>query len=51
MFSLNLKSSKLQRKSSKRTKYYKCDRCGYISIIKDSYCPICAKDGHKIKMK
>lgn len=32
-------------------KYYVCDNCGYVTIIRDSYCPICAKDGVKIKMK
>jgi rubrerythrin len=51
MFSLSFNSSKQEKKKVRRTKYYKCERCGYISIIKDSYCPICAKDGFKIKMK
>lgn len=51
MFNLSLKGSKKTTKKVRRTKYYKCERCGYISIIKDSYCPICAKDGYKIKMK
>jgi rubrerythrin len=31
--------------------YYKCPRCGYVSIIKESFCPVCAKDGVKIKVK
>ena len=54
MFSLILKNSKkgIKRKERKpRVKYYKCERCGYISIVKDSTCPICAKDGLSIKMK
>ncbi|NOY51145.1 MAG: hypothetical protein GXO88_11370 [Chlorobi bacterium] len=34
-----------------KKRYFKCDRCGYITIIRDSYCPICAKDGKKIQMK
>lgn len=44
---LNQDSSEQQ----KYYKYYKCDRCGYISIIKNSDCPICEKDGYKIKLK
>lgn len=32
-------------------KYYKCSRCGYISIIQSNECPVCLKDGVKIKMK
>lgn len=32
-------------------KYFKCERCGYITIVRDSNCPICSKDGFKIKMK
>ncbi len=51
MLSLSFSNSKQEKKKVRRTKYYKCERCGYISIIKDSYCPICAKDGYKIKMK
>ena len=51
MFSLSLNNPKQDTKRKRRTKYYKCERCGYISIIKDSYCPICAKDGYKIKIK
>jgi rubrerythrin len=35
----------------KAHKYYKCSRCGYISIVKDGDCPICTKDGFSIKMK
>ncbi len=31
--------------------YYKCPRCGYVTIIKDSFCPVCAKDGVKIIVK
>ena len=34
-----------------KKKYYACERCGYVTIIRDSYCPICAKDGAKVKMK
>ncbi len=50
MFTLNLKS-KPAKKNIKVHKYYKCERCGYVSTIKDSMCPICAKDGYKIKLK
>ena len=32
-------------------KYFKCNRCGYISVVKDGVCPICTKDGFTIKMK
>jgi len=35
----------------KAHKYFKCSRCGYISIVKDGNCPICTKDGFSIKMK
>ncbi len=31
--------------------YYKCPRCGYVTIIKESCCPVCAKEGVKIKVK
>ncbi len=31
--------------------YYKCPRCGYVTIIKDSFCPVCAKDDVKITVK
>ncbi len=31
--------------------YYKCARCGYISLVKSESCPICIKDGFTIKMK
>ena len=51
MFSLNLMTKGTSTKKKKKIKYYKCERCGYISIVKDSYCPICAKDGIKIRMK
>lgn len=37
-------------KKVKTHKYYKCVRCGYVSIIK-SLCPICVKDGYEIKLK
>lgn len=26
-------------------KYYNCDRCGYVSLIKDLECPVCKIDG------
>ena len=51
MFNLSLSSVAPEKRKVRRTKYYKCERCGYISIVKDSYCPICSKDGYKIKMK
>ena len=43
--------TKQEKKKIKRHKYFECKRCGYVTIIRDSYCPICAKDGIKIKMK
>ncbi len=48
MFSLKLIS---RNRNLKSHKYYKCNRCGYISIIRNTNCPICAKDGHRLKMK
>ncbi len=44
------------KKSDKKVKikvhkYYTCERCGYVTIVKDSFCPICAKEGVKIKLK
>ncbi len=38
-------------KQNKYYKYYKCERCGYISIVRNVYCPICEKDGYRIKLK
>ncbi len=38
-------------KNLKYHKYFKCDRCGYISMVKNSICPICEKDGYKLKLK
>ncbi len=38
-------------KNTKAQKYYKCERCGYVGIVSNSYCPICAKDGKRIKLK
>jgi len=49
MFGISLKKN--IEKNVTHQKYYKCDRCGYITIVRDSSCPICAKDGFKIKMK
>ncbi len=49
MFTLGLKLSH-SKKKIKTHKYYKCERCGYVTIVKDFYCPICAKDGYKIKL-
>ncbi len=49
MFGLKLSGS--VNKTKRYHKYYKCDRCGYISIVKNSSCPICTKDGKTIKMK
>ncbi len=49
MYSINLKKN--IEKKVVRQKYFKCDRCGYITIVRDSTCPICAKDGLKLKMK
>lgn len=47
---LNISLKKNTGKKVTQQKYYKCDRCGYITIIKGSLCPICVKDGHEIKM-
>jgi rubrerythrin len=49
MFGISLKKN--TEKFVKHQKYFKCERCGYITIVRDSICPICAKDGFKIKMK
>lgn len=49
MFGISLK--KHTDKKIAHQKYYKCERCGYITIVRDSTCPICAKDGFKIIMK
>lgn len=48
MFGLALLKKNKQLRSHK---YFKCSRCGYISIVRSSNCPICTKDGHKIKLK
>ncbi len=50
---LSMNKTRLEKKRSKIKvhSYYKCPRCGYVSIIKDSYCPVCAKDGVKIKVE
>ncbi len=50
MLSLGIKKSQ-EKSRVQYQKYYKCDRCGYISIVKNSNCPICKKDGFTIKMK
>ncbi len=50
MFSVKLTSSE-KRKVQNYHKYFKCNRCGYISVVKDAVCPICTKDGFIIKMK
>jgi len=34
----------------RQTKYYICERCGYISIVRNSSCPICAKDDIQINL-
>jgi hypothetical protein len=46
---LTIRSGK-KRSSVKSNKYYKCDRCGYVSVVKNSLCPICIKDGIKTKL-
>lgn len=45
------KTDKIKDKKTKLQKYYRCERCGYITIISNSFCPICAKDGTKIELK
>ncbi len=49
MFTISIK--KKTEKKVIEQKYFKCTRCGYITIVRNSYCPICAKDGFKLKMK
>jgi rubrerythrin len=44
-------SKKNEKKLTEHKKYYACERCGYVTIIRDSFCPICAKEGIKVKMK
>jgi rubrerythrin len=42
---------KTEKKSPvKVKKYFRCEHCGYVTIVKDSFCPICAKEGVKIKV-
>ena len=48
---LALKINSEEKSNGKYYKYYKCNRCGYISVVRDSYCPICEKDGFKLKLK
>lgn len=46
------KTKPAEKKSREKIhRYYKCPRCGYVTIIKDSFCPVCAKEGVKIKVK
>lgn len=47
---LNISLKKNTEKKVTHQKYYKCERCGYITIVKNSICPICLKDGFEIKM-
>ena len=47
---LGISLKKHTDKKTPQQKYYKCERCGYITIVMDSTCPICAKDGFIIKM-
>jgi len=47
---LGIRISPISRKP-KYYKYYKCDRCGYISTVRNTNCPICVKDGYEIKLK
>ena len=46
-----LRTEAEKEKKGKAQKYFKCERCGYISIVNNPYCPVCAKDGKIIKMK
>ncbi len=50
MKAMSIILSKKEQKA-RTHKYYKCTRCGYVSIIKDSICPICIKDGYTLKLK
>ncbi|MDZ7775632.1 MAG: hypothetical protein U5L09_08575 [Bacteroidales bacterium] len=31
-------------------KYYKCQRCGYVSDHRGT-CPVCRREGHRARMK
>ena len=46
-----VKVNQEQKNVGKYYKYYKCDRCGYITIVINTFCPICEKDGLKLKLK
>ena len=37
-------------KTESHNRYYRCSRCGYITIVRDTECPVCIKDGLKIRM-
>jgi rubrerythrin len=50
MISMETKNHKKERIRAKRKKYFECERCGYVTIVKDSECPICAKEGIKVKL-
>ncbi len=41
----------IAKKQTRNHKYYKCTRCGYISIVRNTECPICVKDGFNLKMR
>ncbi len=45
------KTEKAEKKKTRLHTYYKCPRCGYVTIIKDSVCPVCLKEGVKIKVQ
>ncbi len=45
-----VEKTKKELKTIITRKYYTCERCGYVTIVKGSVCPICAKEGLKIKL-
>jgi len=42
----NIKGTETPRQNN----YYICERCGYISILRDSICPICIKENIHINL-
>jgi hypothetical protein len=40
-----------KRPHSKNINYYYCEECHYVYPVKMGYCPICAEEGKKVKLK
>jgi len=45
-----VEKTKKKLKAITSRKYYTCERCGYVTIVKGSVCPICIKEGLNIKL-